>query len=270
MKNIVICADDFGYNDEVSAGIIKLLNFGTINATSCMVNLPISQNYINQLLSSVKENIDIGLHLNFTEGFAISNHKPLPSLKKILLKSHFDQLDYTKIYNEIKCQIIKFISLFNKNPDFIDGHQHVHHLPIIRKALINLYIDLGLNETFTYIRSVSNVVGDANLKTKIIKSTGANKLLRLMDKFNIPTNDNFSGIYNFKNKKPFSKIMNDTYSSIRDKGIIMCHPGQSSSRPDELKCSRPIELEYFSSQQCIDDQIRHDIHLKSGRILFRK
>ncbi len=268
MKRIIICADDFGYNEAVSSGIIKLLHYGTINATSCMVNMPISKTHAQQLINTVTDNTDIGLHLNFTEGVGLSNGKPFQPLKSLLIKSHLNQLDYQHVYTEIMSQVKKFIQLFNKNPDFIDGHQHVHHLPTIRKALIHAYFDIKLDKSSTYIRSVANIAGRKSVKTHIIKSTGANNLLKLLKKFNIPTNNNFSGIYNFDHTVPFSKTMSDAYHKIQDKGIIMCHPGLNSIESDVLQNSRPKEFEYLLSEQCRSDQRENNIVLESGRKLF--
>src|SRR5690554_2240069 len=63
-KQIVICADDFGMNPAVDAGILHLAGMGRLNATSCLVEGPSFAQGAKQLSET---GLQLGLHLNFTE-----------------------------------------------------------------------------------------------------------------------------------------------------------------------------------------------------------
>ena len=76
MKYFTLCADDFGYSTEVSQGILSLISIERLTATSCMTNMPDWKNSASKLIP-YKDQIDIGLHFNLTEGEALSEDKKL-------------------------------------------------------------------------------------------------------------------------------------------------------------------------------------------------
>ncbi|WP_240489526.1 ChbG/HpnK family deacetylase [Legionella parisiensis] len=55
-KTIILCADDFGLDPGVSAGILKLVRMGRLSAVSCMVNMPSFIPYAKELLDLKKIN----------------------------------------------------------------------------------------------------------------------------------------------------------------------------------------------------------------------
>src|SRR5262245_51710288 len=71
MKNIVLCADDYGQAPPISAGILSLIKHRRLSAVSCMVNTPFWREHA-QWLKPYSSQIDIGLHLNLTEGKPLS------------------------------------------------------------------------------------------------------------------------------------------------------------------------------------------------------
>ncbi|MDE5039758.1 ChbG/HpnK family deacetylase, partial [Francisella tularensis subsp. holarctica] len=77
-------------------------------------------------------------------------------------------------------------------PDFIDGHQHVHHFPIIRTAVINLYKDFNMYTKQTYIRSTDKM-DKSDFKSLIIYRSGAKKFSNMLIKNNIKHNSSFAG-----------------------------------------------------------------------------
>jgi predicted glycoside hydrolase/deacetylase ChbG (UPF0249 family) len=275
IKNIIICADDFGYNTAVSSGIINLLNIGTVNATSCMVNMPACQAEMSRLKVEVTTKVDVGLHLNFTEGKSLTNCTALTgtdnnftNLNSALIKSHLKLLNYDDIYREIKTQIELFKQYYGQKPDFIDGHQHVHQFPTIRTALLQAYSDLNLKENHTYIRSVKYMKGGTSVKKKIIQMTGSSQLHSKISKLNIPTNTTFSGAYNFSKAENYRNTIIKAYKNITNKGLIMCHPGLSSPERDLLNNSRQIEYAYFSSKEALYDLTNNNIKLSRGKDIF--
>ena len=256
IKNIVICADDFGQTPAVSEGIIQLLVAGKINATSCLVNSNYWEDSAAKLKNIYKESMQIGLHLNLTEGKPLTNVTCLQrgelfiGLSPLLIKAFTYRLNKDQIYQELKAQLEQFMTVWGQKPNFLDGHQHIHHLPIVRDVVLDLYREFDLAENKTYVRSVANMVGVTGLKPKIIVATGAKKLERLLDKHAVPHNTTFSGAYNFAENRDFAKVFGEALENITDGGLIMCHPGVSSREySDVLAKSRPKELAYFLSDE---------------------
>lgn len=262
MKTITLCVDDFAYNPAISASIISLIEKKRISATSCLTN-SIYWPSDAEILKKYDGQIDIGLHFNLTEGKALSpeGQALFMPLKKLLLHSTFRKLNKQKIFAELCAQIEAFLAHFGRLPDFIDGHQHIHHFPIIRSALIEAY-QRYFPKKNAYIRISSG--SHFKLKSLIINSSGALNLKRQLIKLKIPHNTSFSGIYNLKPGQNYAILFTRFIEEVKDHGLIMCHPAnQSDPRTDEIAAARQQEFDFFTSEQF--SQMLNKIKL--GRIL---
>jgi chitin disaccharide deacetylase len=260
MKNITVCADDFSQNLPISHGIIELCQQGLISATSCMTNLDNWPKH-ERLLHDIKT-IDKGVHLNFTYGSPLDATlrqkipywpKSLATLSTWLITK---QLALSSIKQEIERQLIQFEQQTNQLPDFIDGHQHVHHFPIIKHALLDIYLKKYAHLPFNkkpYIRiSACSVPIGAPfwLKKKVIELTGSNGLKRHLIQHQLPYNHSFSGVYPFKPNGNFAQVIENAFSTLKNNGLLMCHPALESHDPeDPIKSYRFKEYHFFSSQE---------------------
>lgn len=260
MKTIVLCADDYGQDLEISQGIINLIKHKRLSAVSCLVTGPEWASAAIEL-TAFKSQVDIGLHFNLTEGQALSQEfiakygQNFYSLKQLLQKSYSAQLDLPTVKAELLAQIENFVSRLGFLPDYIDGHQHIHQFPIIRQALLQVY-QQKLMAKKSYIRVIQQKIKLTdvifNYKKIVIHLFGAAALKNLLQQHDIPHNQSFSGIYDFKSAKNYHKIFPGFLREIQDGGIIMCHPGLASSR-DVINKARCAEYEYFLSQQFLLD-----------------
>ena len=66
-RGVVLCADDFGLSDGVSAGILDLAEQGRISATSAMTNGAAWSRFGPELRSCANV-VGVGLHFNLTLG----------------------------------------------------------------------------------------------------------------------------------------------------------------------------------------------------------
>jgi predicted glycoside hydrolase/deacetylase ChbG (UPF0249 family) len=145
MKRIVLCADDYGQAPAINAGILALVARKRLSAVSCMVNTPYWNQAARELLP-YQANLDIGLHFNLTEGAPLSAEYQAKygdkffGLSKTMLKAFLLQLDSRVIAAECLAQIDAFVAATGFLPHFIDGHQHVQHLPVVRRALLNVSV----------------------------------------------------------------------------------------------------------------------------------
>ncbi|MBK2094006.1 ChbG/HpnK family deacetylase [Francisella philomiragia] len=266
-KKIIICADDFGMSQNINNAIVELLKKNIINATSCMTNMPEFKQGISELKRIYNNSINVGIHLNLTEGTPFTEAKSLVSndsfipVSKLLIKSQLRFIKYKDVYNELKYQIKYFIDNWGNLPDFIDGHQHVHHFPIIRKALVSLYKEFNMYNKQTYIRSTYNM-SKPDFKSKVIYYSGAKKLNKMLVSNNLKHNTSFAGVYSLESSaEDFQKVINHAYKNIQDGGIIMCHPAKAIDKNDPIGKSRLREYKYFKSAQALDDQKNNNIVL---------
>ncbi|WOG26468.1 ChbG/HpnK family deacetylase [Endozoicomonas sp. 8E] len=255
MKRITLCADDYGIHTGVSEAILELAILGRIQATSCLVTGP---DWIKQAnnLTTIQEKIDIGLHLNLTEGKGLSSAyvDGLPSLNQVLIKSHLHLLDRTALLEEVTAQYQYFVDATGKAPDFVDGHQHVHHLPMIREALLSVIRAFRPEPSF-WVRSVTPIIRHGGgLKSYIIEGSGSKSLTCELINQSINTNTSFAGVYSLKPKENYSTLMKAWLSDSYDKGLIMCHPGKTADHINlDHPQARQLEFDYLSSQRFLDD-----------------
>lgn len=270
MKNITLCADDYGQNTAISQAIIALLKEKRLSAVSCMTTAPEWPMHAAEL-AIFKDQADIGIHFNLTEGKPLSAAylarygNSFPSLSALLRKCYLRQLDQTVIHAELSAQLDQFRANMGRLPDFIDGHQHVHQFPIIRDAVLALYAE-RLSEQPCYVRSVYDAkawlrVGeDAYIKRLIIQLCGAREFKKQLVQRNIPHNSSFSGIYDFSHASAYAELFPLFLQQSKSGGLIMCHPGLPQSKElDEIRNSRSYEYHYFQSEQftasCLQNQV---------------
>ena len=249
MKRIILCADDFGMHPDVSDAIIRLAEHNRLSATSCLVTSP--QWFQDQdKLRPLKDRIDVGLHLNFTEGAGLTTHfqDGLPGLKSMLLRSHCHLLSSQHIEEEICAQLDYFCEAFDSTPAFIDGHQHVHHLPQVREALLKSLKKKELGPI--WLRSVTPLIGRASLlKSKIIEHSGARKFKTLLAQCGFKSNSAFAGVYSLSEKEHFPDLMTEWLNNLPDCSLIMCHPSQPSTSEIDHLPARTKELDFLMSAQ---------------------
>jgi predicted glycoside hydrolase/deacetylase ChbG (UPF0249 family) len=286
MKSIVLCADDYGQTQAISQAIIQLFQQKRLSATSCLTTSPHFRSHA-EWLKSPDIQAAIGLHINLTEGRPLSwallnaEGETFPALSQLMIKAHLRVLDFNVILAEINAQLDEFKAVMGHLPDFIDGHQHVHQLPVIRDAVLKIYDQRLRQHPHCYVRCVDDpsiffrIKENAYIKRCLIQLNGASAFKKQLLQRKIPHNTSFSGIYNFE-LKPYSESKSHSQSNsysqlfpiflkqIKDNGLIMCHPGLPAeySDKDVIFYSRQDEYQYFMSQQFLEDCQMQNVVLK--------
>lgn len=151
---IIVNADDFGASKGTNKAIIQGSTRGIINSTSIMINILNIDDEDKNFLSNT--NIDLGLHLNLTNEYALSKKEDIDLLVdkngkfkngfvKLFLLSLIHPIKFKKqVELEIRAQIEKYKNL-NIKLLHIDGHRHIHTIPsifsIIKKLAKEYNID---------------------------------------------------------------------------------------------------------------------------------
>jgi hypothetical protein len=259
-KRIVLCADDYGQAEAVSRGIIELLAARRLTAVSCLVNQPGLAGWARQL-DPFQDQADIGLHLNFTEGSPLSTlyrervGGSFQPLTKVLWRSIFRVPPWPRaaLTAEIHAQLDAFTEAFGRQPQFIDGHQHVHHLPGIRAALLEVY-EARLAGQSVYMRAVTQSGAIGGVKSRIIELTGGKKFVRLLRKHGVKHNTSFGGIYPFAQSANYRQYFQAFIRNAENNGLIMCHPGLASQDArDPIRQAREREFNYLMSSEFLAD-----------------
>lgn len=265
LKTILLCADDFGLSPGISDGILKLARMHRLSAVSCMVNTESFVLAAPQLLS-LKDQVQIGLHFNLTDGYLLSKvNQPVFSLKKLLLKTHLNLMDAAFLKAELNAQLDRFIDVMGRLPDFIDGHQHIHQFPQIRQAVLELYKQRLQHHQVT-VRSTWPALSmkKHRFKTKILALTGGKGMQRQLLKLDIPHNHYFSGVYDFSPDTDYRSLFRHWLGLSAHQTFIMCHPGAGDMQDDPISAARNRELSYLQSEQFITDCDEFYVKLATG------
>lgn len=268
MKSIYLCADDYAQNTPISEGILTLLEAQKINAASCLVTASQWTQWGKCLQPFTAENF-IGLHLNLTYGTPLSaawqkKYGVFRGLPHVLMRCYSRQWDKQIIEIELQAQLNHFMDVMGCFPKFIDGHEHIHQLPVIRNVLLKLL--KGYPPTF-FCRSTTTQYTDllnkkAFPKRQLIALLGGLSFQRLLVKHHLPHNTHFAGIYDFKKAKQYRTYFQNFLKMIRPSGLIMCHPGlKSQDKTDPLSAFRSDEFNYFMSEDYAFDKQFFNVQL---------
>lgn len=150
MTRIIFNADDIGYSEAVTLGIIKAHQDGVIVTTTMMTNMPAAPLAAKLL----KENPGLycGQHSNIVVGKPVSDPKLLPSLvdengrfnTKARLKQGL-KLNPEEIKIEVRAQAERFKELMGHYPSHIEGH--AVRDPGLSYAIREVATELGVHYT---------------------------------------------------------------------------------------------------------------------------
>ncbi len=140
-------ADDFGMTLGVNRAIAKAYHEGILNSTSIMINLDCVDDALE--LKKDMPDLDVGLHLNLTNQYAVSVPENIPLLVdekgkfkhgfvNLLLLSFLHPKELARqVELETRAQLDKAVKLGIKL-SHIDSHRHIHHIPLIFKVVKKL------------------------------------------------------------------------------------------------------------------------------------
>lgn len=266
VKEIVICADDFGLHPEVDRAIVDLTSRGRIGATSVLVDASGVQERAGWI---VDQPVDIGLHLNMTEQVGDLDHGDVKSLARLVLQCYTGRISSPWIECMIERQLTRYEERFGKPPDYVDGHQHVHQLPVIRDVLLQkLQQRYGLVKPWirstVAVKDLWSTGWQQWFKAKVIESLGAKALQRSAHSFGYRTNNGFAGVYDFtRPAQPFEKLLTDWVKASVEGSVIMTHPSAAVLADDPVGQARLTEYQVLSSDWFTQMLLQH------GRSLAR-
>ncbi|GHD57874.1 hypothetical protein GCM10017083_39890 [Thalassobaculum fulvum] len=275
-KPLVLCADDYGISPGVGRGIRALAAAGRLSATSCMTVFPEWRDEAPQL-AEVADRIGVGLHLTLTD------HAPLgpmprlapggrlPPLGRLIRLAHTGRLDRDEIAGEIARQLDAFEAATGRQPDFLDGHQHVHVLPVIRGVVLDQF-DGRLDPRHTWLRSCVEPTARI-LRRRVDASRAlaiaalARSLHRQAVRSGIPGNRGFAGVTSFR---PERSAEADFDAYLRHSGprpLVMCHAGEPDdvlARRDPVVAARADELRFLAGDRFAALLDQHGLQLVRG------
>ena len=150
--SLIINADDFGARPETNEAIIRCLLEGVLTSASLMVNEPAAQAAVD--LRKEHPNLEVGLHLTLSDGSATLPHSDIPLLTddsnrfpsdpvRAGMRYYLNRGFRKQLKAEMRAQFERYVT-FGLPFDHVNGHQHMHMMPIVWDILIPLCEEYGV------------------------------------------------------------------------------------------------------------------------------
>ena len=146
---LILHADDFGETAEITAGICQAIEGGVVTSTSIMANMPGTEDALPRV-PALADRASFGVHLNFCEGRPLTRgasladeHGNFYSKRALFLRAVRGTLSLAELEAEITAQIAR-IHDARIRISHVDGHKHLHQLPVVRTAVARVLPRFGI------------------------------------------------------------------------------------------------------------------------------
>jgi hypothetical protein len=271
-RRIWLCADDYGMAPGVNRAIRTLIAHGRLNATSVMTAAAHLGHEADELarLNAGTPRALIGLHVTLTAPFkplstyfSPLRHSAFPPMAELMRLAMTRRLKRDDFADEIAAQLEAFRALFGRAPDFVDGHQHAHLLPLVRDAFLAV---VGTQAPQAWVRQCARTRRARPLhdRKSLVLDLLSVRFRAKAKRLGVRTNPAFAGAYAFTPTAEFATIFPRFLTGLPDGGLIMCHPGfvdPALKSLDSLTDLREREFDYFDSDAFPRDLARHHVEL---------
>lgn len=266
-RTLAVCADDFGLAEPISAAIEHLARRGRVTAIACIVNTPRWRDDARRL-GGLPARVELGLHFNLSEGAplsaALAQHWPrLPRLPKLIIDAHLRRLPLAALRAEFEAQCAAFRAATGRAPAFIDGHQHVQHLPGVRAVVLD---GVQAWQPPPALRATGRLPGPGwALKRRLIECTGGRALQRELERRGLRHNALLLGAYDFE-ARDYRGLMQGWLGQVgADGALLFCHPANAApGSADPIAAARVRERAYLDSDAFAQDLAAAGVEL--GRV----
>lgn len=261
-KILVLCADDFGLSAGIDAAILDLVRAGRLSAVSCMVGGTDFAAAAPALTAAAAEpaslaapaaRAEIGLHLTLTDLAPLGpmpktapDGRP-PTIGALIHRSYTGRVAPAEIAAEVRRQIARFREVVGRPPDFVDGHQHCHVLPAVRRAILEEVRGGAFDRPGFWIRSCEEPIGA--IRHRRIEVPKASFIALLSKglatsarRSGARANDSFRGVTNFRPDPPFREAFRAFLTGPGRHPLVMCHPAFDGWPPDPTDAIMPARL----------------------------
>lgn len=235
-------------HEGIDTAVLNLAEQGRVHATSCMVG-GLSWSQGAPMLRDAALPIDRGLHLDLTE-FPLRPGSRR-SLRGLIALSLSGSLPRDGLRVEIRAQLDAFEDTLGHAPHFVDGHQHVHQLPIVRDELL-AELAARYDTRRPWLRSTCQRPSATDLGTRFksaaIETLGARAFRHTATAMGFRQNHRLLGIYDFQGGTTrYRDLLSTWLQAARHGDLLMCHPSTGRHADEALDTARQAEYAVLMS-----------------------
>jgi chitin disaccharide deacetylase len=170
---VIVHADDFGETLEITQGICQAIEAGVVTSTSVMANMPGTAEALRRV-PKLTQQASFGVHLNLCEGRPLTLGASLMDGEGRFLRKHAlaaralsGQLSRSQLEAEVTAQIAMLRDT-GVRVSHLDGHKHLHQLPIVCAAVASVLPRFGIERVrITRLGSLRKIHGASMLAREI-------------------------------------------------------------------------------------------------------
>ena len=276
-RKLIINADDFGFNREITDGIVESHHNGVVTSTTLMINMPAAEYAVERAPDC--PDMSIGLHVNLTAGRPVSDPSEIPSIvgsdgmflgyQKFFYGANRCQFRSADLELEMRRQLQKIHDL-GLVPTHADSHHHAASCVQPFMIKLKLLKEFGIRKMRTHrgwYRADHLAANRFANYVKTIKTNLRRGPFRVF--YELQHQICFlKGIRTPNERFGFAKVVSDremrfdpecidSFIKAMPEGVneLCCHPGYLSEDPldePEFRVVRPIELEFFTGNALRD------------------
>ena len=156
-KKLIINADDFGFNQAISDGIVECFTRGCLTSTTLMAHMPAAE-YAVELAKDLPD-LSVGVHLSLCTGRPVAPASQIPSLTmedgsflpapEMMRRAQRGKLLVKDIEIEFSAQVERLIEL-GISPSHLDSHHNIGVYPQPFFALLRVAKKYNIRRMRTY------------------------------------------------------------------------------------------------------------------------
>jgi predicted glycoside hydrolase/deacetylase ChbG (UPF0249 family) len=270
IRRLIINADDFGFSDGVTRGIIEAHAAGSVKSTSIMANGLDWENAVR--LARATRTLGVGVHLNLVQGRPLLRVPSLTDprtgeffpLGALVRRALAQRIDAEELAAETRAQIER-VRGAGIVPTHLDSHRHAHAIPGILATVARVTSEAEIR-VMRMPREPMRInafdVGATARKTAIALALRASRSEALPP--GLTTADHFRGI-SLQGGNHFATRLGRTLDTLEPGSTeLMVHPGhddEALAAQDSYTWPRKIELAVLTSSETRARLGRGDIQL---------
>jgi predicted glycoside hydrolase/deacetylase ChbG (UPF0249 family) len=146
---VIVHADDFGETTDITEGICLAIEAGVVTSTSVMANMPGTAAALRRA-PLLAQQASFGVHLNLCEGRPLTRSRTLTDADGSFLRKRSlaaRALTANLSLRELEAEVAAQVGLLRDaglRISHLDGHKHLHQLPIVCAAVANVLPRFGI------------------------------------------------------------------------------------------------------------------------------
>jgi predicted glycoside hydrolase/deacetylase ChbG (UPF0249 family) len=255
---LVVHADDFGETVEITRGICAAIEAGAVTSTTIMATMPGTEDALPRV-AALADRASFGVHLNLCEGRPLTHGRTLVNgegefhrKRALFLRAVSGTLSAAEVEAEVSAQIAR-IRDAGVRISHVDGHKHLHQLPVVAGAVARVLPRFGIERVrLTRLRSLAAMVQPARAMRELLALRAAGEFRRAGLRFPSRVAD-------------LQAIMHVANKALREtNGIVelFCHPGTAQADIEKPgSCDRNAELQFLLSARFRELIEQHQVRL---------